>query len=314
MNNSSTFNILSIFKLIWEKKIKFGVTLFIIFLIGIISINLIPKTYKCESTIKVFSKNEYDATNLFLNDTKNSEGTDHEASAAKITILSSDFLEEIVKELNLVSDYKINESNNEVNLNLAINKLRSNISIKDLQTNNMLQIRVSDVDRNRTIQISNKILDNFQKRKSKSLTGKNKEILSQLKSSIDFKKIKIDSITRIISSIRAKYKIITSSNSLNNMKNTNFNEGYFSNYDLVMTYENELKELNKSMTDEINKFYIFNSISNSNYPAFEILEAPYLPLSPTNFNSILVYILIFLMSFIISIFTLFSEKLREFSS
>lgn len=308
MNNSSSLDILSILKVIWKGRVKFICTQLILFTIGFVSINLISKSYKCDATIKVYSKNDYDPINFFLPESNDHNNSELEASAAKVTILSYDFLSEIVIELNLAEAYEINSLESETELNIATQKLKSNLSIKDLQSNNMLQLKVSDIERNRSLMIMNQILNNYQKRKTHLLTIRNNELLNQLNLSIKSKQRKVDSITNLLSSIRTEYKIITNSY---NSRSSSFNiqkDGFYKNYDLVLTFENELMELNKTLAQEQNKVFVIQSILTSNYPVFEVLEKPYLPLNPVSYNSPIILSILLCLTLILSIIFLFWGK------
>jgi hypothetical protein len=282
-------------RLVWRKKVPFLFILMTSYISSILFINLLPKYFVCETTIRLLPKHEYDPLPFFTDNNSFSEN-EFEASAAKITMNSSDFLQDVVKELDLSSKYGISDTNPEIQLNRTIQALRSDISIKDLQSNNILLLKVTKQDRNLSLSICNTLLNNFQKRKTNELNTKNQLIVNQLNKAIDQKTRNIDSIENVLSIQRSKYKILTTTenNSKQIIYNNNKDNGYYGNFDKVVMLENRLKELNNTFVEDIDKLSILNSIQNSNYPVFEILAPPYLPVMPNNYNGLLLNSLIIL--------------------
>lgn len=309
MSEKIKINLISIFKILWKKKIHF-VTLFITFIsFEILVLNLLPKNFKCEATIKILDKSEYNPIVFILEKNSQSSESTYEATAARISINSLEFIDELVVKLDLERNFNLQDIKDKMERRLvAINELKSKILIKDLQTNNILQVKVSDKDSNLAYKITLGILNLLQERKIKELNRKNDLITLQLANSLENKTNEIEKLKSKLAEIRIKYKIVSNGKNGLTEKNIPATEGLYQNIDQVFDYENQLNGLSQSLAKDKSDYLMICNFKKSNYPVYEIIEEPIIPLSRNEYNTPLIYILLFISSFIIcTIFVLILE-------
>lgn len=312
MSESFGISLVTIFEIIWKKKIQFSSILLVFLLFEVLILNSIPGQYKCESTIRILNKNDYNPFVFLLENTPINSESEFEASASKITIYSINFLDEIVTKLNLEKRFFLEKIKDSKEKRIAaINKLKSKITIKDLQSDNLLQIKVTDEESQLAYDITITLLNLFQERKIKELNKKNEMISQELGNSIQIKRSEIENLKYKLSEIRLKYKIISNGKNLIGDKNIKLTTGLYQNIDQVFDYENQLDVLSQALAKDNSNYIMISNFKKSNYPVYEIIEEPTVPLNKNNYNSPVIYILIFIFTFFVTTFIILIPEFKK---